>query len=55
MKRLIGLLLGGCLLFGGLSTMAAQEKSDGVMQPPKVLQVIREFLKPGKSGSLHEN
>lgn len=51
MKRLTGFLLGGCLLFGGLSTMLAQ---DAVMQPPKVLQIIREFVKPGKSGSLHE-
>ncbi len=54
MKRLTGLLLGSGLLFGGLSTVAAQQMSDGAMPPPKVLQVIREFLKPGKSGSPHE-
>lgn len=51
MKRFTGFLLGWGLLFGGLGTIAAQ---DGVMQPPKVLQIIREFVKPGKSGSLHE-
>jgi hypothetical protein len=54
MKRLTGLLLGCGLLFGGLSTVAAQQMADGAMPPPKVLQVIREFLKPGKSGSPHE-
>ncbi len=55
MKRLSGLLLGCGLLFGGLSTVAAQQQmSDGAMPPPKVLQVIRENLKPGKSGSPHE-
>lgn len=54
MKRLTGLLLGCCLLFGGLNRLVAQDKSDGVMQPPKVMQIIREFLKPGKSGSPHE-
>ena len=53
MKRLLGLLLGMSLLCAGINTVAAQEKSDGVMQPPKVLQVIREVLKPGKGGSPH--
>ena len=48
MKRLIGCLLGAMLLFGGLAT--AQETTP----PPKVLQVIREFTKPGKSGAIHE-
>jgi hypothetical protein len=43
-----------CLLFGGLGTVAAQQKSDGVTAPPKVLQIIVEFLKPGKSGSAHQ-
>lgn len=54
MKKLTVLSLGLCLLLGGLSTTAAQEKSDGVMPPPKVLVVIREFLKPGKSGAPHQ-
>lgn len=54
MKRLTGLLLGMCLLFGGIGTVAAQDMSNGVTPPPKVLQVIVEFLKPGKSGSLHQ-
>ena len=54
MKRLAGLLLGMCLLVGGISTVAAQDMSNGVTPPPKVLQVIVEFLKPGKGGSLHQ-
>jgi hypothetical protein len=47
------LLLGITLLHGGIKTAAAQDKSDGVIPPPKVLQVIREVLKPGKAGSTH--
>lgn len=54
MKRLTGFLLGICLLFSGAATVAAQQMSDGVTPPPKVLQIIVEYLKPGKSGSLHQ-
>src|SRR5271166_4556015 len=54
MKRFTGFLLGMCLLFTGLGTLAAQQMSDGVTPPPKVLQIIVEYLKPGKSGSLHQ-
>ena len=53
MKRLLGLLLGISLLCAGVNTSAAQDKSDGMTPPPKVLQVIREVLKPGKAGSPH--
>ena len=51
MKRFKGILLVSSLLIAGVSTIAAQEKSQG---PPKVLTVIREFLKPGKGGMVHE-
>jgi hypothetical protein len=55
MKNVIALLLGLCLLLGGVSIMAAQEKSEGTTPPPpKVLSIFREFLKPGKGGSPHE-
>ncbi len=55
MKRLIGLLLGSSLLFTGSSILAAQEKPEGAMaSPPKVLTIFREFVKPGKSGTIHE-
>lgn len=48
MKRVIGLLLGMSLLLG-VQTMVAQEKA-----PPKVLSVIREFIKPGRGGMAHD-
>ena len=54
MKRLVGLSLGLCLLFCGLKTAPAQEKSEHTMAPPKVLVIMREFVKPGKTGSTHE-
>jgi hypothetical protein len=59
MKKLIGCLLGAMLLLGGISLVGAQETSGtmseaGITPPPKVLEVIREFTKPGKSGAIHE-
>jgi hypothetical protein len=54
MKRLTGFMLASSLLLGGLGTVAAQEKSEGAKGPPKVLVIIREFVKPGKSGMTHE-
>jgi len=53
MKRLTEYLLISSLLFGCLGTIAAQEK-EGIHQPPKVLNVLREFTKPGKAGMSHE-
>ena len=53
MKRLTGLLLGLSVVLGGVSLGAAQEKSEH-MGPPKVLTIIREFVKPGKAGMVHE-
>ena len=50
MKRTTVFSLGLCLLFAGLSTLAAQEQT---MSPPKVLVIAREFLKPGRSGAVH--
>jgi hypothetical protein len=38
-------------VLGGVGLGAAQEKSPG---PPKVLTIIREFVKPGKAGMVHE-
>ncbi len=54
MKRLTGLLLGAVFLFGGLSIVAAQDSDEGAMPPPKVLVIYREFLKPGRAGTVHE-
>jgi hypothetical protein len=44
-------MLVASLLLAGLATIAAQEQPEG---PPKVLTVIREFVKPGKGGMIHE-
>jgi hypothetical protein len=54
MKKTVGLSLGLCLLFIGLGTLAAQETSSGITPPPKVLVIVREFLKPGRAGSMHQ-
>jgi hypothetical protein len=50
MKNLACSLLVFSILFATPCIAAAQEKS----APPKVLVIAREFLKPGRSGSLHE-
>ena len=49
-KKITGLLLGLYLLLGGVSAAVAQEPQP----PPKVLSIIREFVKPGKGGAPHE-
>jgi hypothetical protein len=49
MKRFTGLFLGLSLMVGWLGMAVAQEH-----KPPKVLVVTREFLKPGRVGSIHE-
>jgi len=54
MNRLTGYLLSSSLLFGCLGTIAAQENSGGMHNPPKVLNILREFTKPGKNGMSHE-
>jgi hypothetical protein len=59
MRKLIGCLLGAMLVWGGIGVAGGQETSGtmseaGTMPPPKVLQIIREFTKPGKSGAVHE-
>ena len=51
MKKIIGISLGLCLSAGGFITTFAQETSDQIPPPPKVLVIQREYLKPGRSGS----
>jgi hypothetical protein len=53
MKRVTGFLLGLLLLFAWLTTVAAQDQS-ATHPPPKILTITREFVKPGRSGSIHE-
>lgn len=54
MKKLIGISLGICCLTAGSGLMLGQQNPDGTTNPPKVLVIQREFIKPGKAGSLHE-
>ncbi|MGH9529556.1 MAG: hypothetical protein ACRD2S_06500 [Terriglobales bacterium] len=54
MKRFKGLLLGAVFLFGSVGMVAAQDAPEGTMPPPKVLVIYREFLKPGRAGTMHE-
>jgi hypothetical protein len=51
MKKITLLSVGLCLLFIYSGIASAQ---DPPMGPPKVLVIQREYLKPGKAGSLHE-
>jgi hypothetical protein len=50
MKKITPLSIGLCLLFLSSGIASAQEN----MGPPKVLVIMREYLKPGKAGSTHE-
>jgi hypothetical protein len=59
MKKYFGSLAAVCLLFAGLgfaapSAATAQDHANGATMPPNVLVIMREYLKPGKSGSVHE-
>jgi hypothetical protein len=54
MKTIASCLLGATLLSAGLGLAVAQEAPEGTMPPPKVLVIDREFMKPGKSGAVHE-
>src|SRR5215467_10511971 len=53
MAKIFSGVLGAMFLWGGLGISMAQE-GPATTPPPKVLQVIREFVKPGKSGATHE-
>src|SRR6185437_686659 len=53
MNKIFSGLMGAMLLWGGLGIAVAQEGA-ATTPPPKVLQVIREFVKPGKAGAAHE-
>ena len=53
MKKVAGLVL-PCLLLCGGAMVAQDMSSDTVMPAPKVLLIMREFVKPGKAGAIHE-
>jgi hypothetical protein len=52
-KIFSGGVLGAMFLWGGLGITTAQEGT-ATTPPPKVMQIIREFVKPGKAGAAHE-
>lgn len=54
MKSIASCLLGATLLSAGMGLAVAQEAPEGTTPPPKVLVIDREFMKPGKSGAVHE-
>ena len=54
MKKVTGVFAALCLLSLGTSIAPAQETAGPAMSPPKVLVVMREYIKPGKSGAIHE-
>ena len=53
MKKFAGLVL-PCLFLCGGAMVAQDMSSDTVMPAPKVLLIMREFVKPGKAGAIHE-
>jgi hypothetical protein len=53
MNKFCSRAMAAVFLFGGLGMAMAQE-SPATTPPPKVMQIIREFVKPGKGGAAHE-
>ncbi len=58
-KKQFGSMIVLCLIAGiGFTaasiTATAQEQASGATPPPKVLVIMREFLKPGKAGAAHQ-
>ena len=53
MKKLTGLFAGCCLVFGGLLA-GVEAVAQEMPPPPKVLVIMREYLKPGRAGGVHE-
>jgi hypothetical protein len=54
MNKLSRSLLGVCLAISCSCIAAAQENPQAGVSIPKVLQIFREYTKPGKSGMVHE-
>ena len=54
MRKIGSILVGLSLSVSGVMFAAAQEQQTQGTGPPKVLQIEREFLKPGKAGMLHD-
>jgi hypothetical protein len=54
MKHLSMMCAGICLCACSAGFLAAQDTAGGVIPPPPVLVIQREFVKPGRSGAAHE-
>src|SRR6478672_13201371 len=53
MNKIFICVLGALFFWEGLGIAMAQE-GPATTPPPKVMQIIREFVKPGKAGAAHE-
>jgi hypothetical protein len=54
MKKLCSFLLGLSFVLATAGVAVAQDKPGEMHAPPPVLYINREFIKPGKSGAVHE-
>jgi hypothetical protein len=54
MSRKLGLWLMLCVFALSDVALQAQQATEGAHPPPKVLVIVREYLKPGKAGSAHD-
>lgn len=54
MRKFSSYVLGLALAVSCVVMTAAQEKSAGPASVPRVMQIQREFVKPGKAGMVHE-
>jgi len=54
MKKLCSLLLATSFLLVTAGIAIAQDKPGQMHAPPPVLTITREFVRPGKSGAVHE-
>ncbi|HXN17417.1 MAG TPA: hypothetical protein VN875_03725 [Candidatus Binatus sp.] len=54
MKKLCSFLLGASFVLAAAGIAVAQDKPGVMRVPPPVLTITREFVKPGKSGVVHE-
>jgi hypothetical protein len=54
MRKISSLFLGLSLAASAISMAAAQDQPTTTMKPPKYLQIIVEYTKPGKGGLAHD-
>jgi hypothetical protein len=55
MKKFVYALMGlSFAAMGTLSTTAQEAPDQGMTGPPAIIQVQREFIKPGKAGAIHD-